>query len=272
MTDETIDLSNLDDAIGAVYRGALEDFVRRRDALAKQLRADKRRQDAERVKALRKPSKTAWALNNVPAENAASIDQLAAAIESAQEAQARGGGDVRAALENLRTAVREVAHAAARASIRVGNPVDATDLVAAVNAVIGDANAFAELRAGRLSEIPSRRTRFPNRCQSLEPGPVYDEERRPPPARGAPDVAAHEELERAGASMREARARARAADRTLADAEERLAAAEVELQRARREVEGARAELERAQQQAGDAASEVQQAEQVVADLQAGVD
>ena len=270
MTDETIDLSNLDDAIGAVYRGALEDFVRRRDALAKQLRAEKRRDDADRVKALRKPSRAAWALNNVLPESGATIDQLAVAIQEAQEEQARGGGQLRAALETVRAAAREVAHAAARESIRAGQPVDAASLVPAVNAVIGDSAAFDELRAGRLSEIPEAGGLDFMTAVSppSAPSPVADE-RRPPPARGSADVAAYAELERAQTALQEAQARARAADKVLADAQARLAEAEEQLQRVRRDLEARHVDVDRAQRHADDAALEVEQAERRIADLQA---
>ena len=65
--------SELETALLAVYRGPLEEFVSRRDALAKQLRAAKRREDADRVKALRKPSRTAWVLDAIVHEDPASI-------------------------------------------------------------------------------------------------------------------------------------------------------------------------------------------------------
>jgi hypothetical protein len=55
------DLDDLGRAIGAVYGGALDGFVARRDALVKQLRAAKRTDDAGTVKALRKPRVNAWA-------------------------------------------------------------------------------------------------------------------------------------------------------------------------------------------------------------------
>src|SRR5689334_24504725 len=100
----------------AVYRGPLEEFVSRRDALVKELRAAKRREDADRVKALRKPSRTAWVLDNIVHEDPASIEHLSAAIGSAQAVQS--GADLRAAMENLRAAIRDVAAAGARVAIR----------------------------------------------------------------------------------------------------------------------------------------------------------
>src|SRR3954452_17985688 len=46
-----------------LYGLPLEQFVPERDALAKRLRAEKRRADADEIKALRKPSVAAWADN-----------------------------------------------------------------------------------------------------------------------------------------------------------------------------------------------------------------
>ena len=56
-----------DDALDEVYLGDFEGFVARRDALAKQLRADGDGEEADRVKALKKPSRTAWAVNQFAA-------------------------------------------------------------------------------------------------------------------------------------------------------------------------------------------------------------
>src|SRR5262245_35444517 len=139
----------LETAIVAVYRGPLDEFVSRRDALVKQLRAAKRREDADRVKSLRKPSRMAWVLDNLVQEDSASIEQLVAAITAAQ-----AGTDLRVALEMIKAAVREVAAAGARFAIRAGQPIEANAIATAVNAVIGEASAFAELRAGRLVDVP----------------------------------------------------------------------------------------------------------------------
>ena len=47
----------------ALYGLPLEDFVAERDALAKRLRGEGRREDAQAVKALAKPTVAAWAVN-----------------------------------------------------------------------------------------------------------------------------------------------------------------------------------------------------------------
>src|SRR5262249_13547443 len=137
----------LEAAMVAVYRGPLEAFVSRRDALVKELRAAKRREDADRVKLLRKPSRMAWLLDNILDEDGASIEQLTAAIRDAQR-----GTDLRTAMETVKEAVRAVAAAGARVAIRAGQPIEANTIATAVHAVIGDAGALEALRAGRLVE------------------------------------------------------------------------------------------------------------------------
>src|SRR5688500_4614721 len=137
MTGNPFDPTELEAAILGVYRGPLEEFVSRRDALAKQRRASKRREEADRGKALRKPSRMAWALDQVVLDDPLPVERLAGAILAAQSAHAR---EARAAQEDVRHAVRAVAEAGAREAIRGGHPIESTALVAALRAVMGDAD------------------------------------------------------------------------------------------------------------------------------------
>ena len=91
-------------------------------------------------------------LDNIVHEDPAPIEQLAAAIGAAQTVQS--GADLRVVMDNVRTAIRDVAAAGARVAIRAGQPIDASTLVTAVHAVIGETSAFSDLRAGRLIEVP----------------------------------------------------------------------------------------------------------------------
>ena len=267
MSEETIDLTDFETAIQSVYRGSLEEFVRRRDTLAKQLRSDKRREDAERVKALRKPSRTAWLLNNIVYEDPAPIDRLAAAIAGAQDAQSGSGADLRTALENVRAAVRDVASAGARAGVRFGHPVDATSLVSSVNALIGDANAFGELRAGLLVDIPEGGgLDFLAAIASPAPKSAKTVETRKPAERtdSTELKAARKALQSAETVLADASERARAAERALTEAQTRLDAAEKQLQRAKEEAESRRAERERRRGDAEAAGAELKDAERLL--------
>ena len=106
------------DEADELYGLPLDEFTAARDALAKRLRGEKRREDADAVKALKRPSVAAGAINLAVREHGAD-DLLAAGEElrSAHEALLEGSGDaaaVRAATERERAAVRELRPARAR--------------------------------------------------------------------------------------------------------------------------------------------------------------
>ena len=275
MTEELTGLPDLESAIVAVYRGPLEEFVQRRDALAKQLRASKRREDADAAKALRKPSRTAWALNHAVHDDPAPIERLADAVDAALEAQAGGGTDLRATLEEVRARARDFADAAARAATESGQSTHAVSLVPAILAVIGDASAFEALRAGRLAEIPEGGgldflTAAP---PAGAPAPkIRLVPAAPEPPAGETELAlARTELQQLEATLMDLRERARAAHRTVQDAQARLDDAEQQLRRAQDEADTRRTELERARKVAQGALAEEQDADRAVAEARARI-
>jgi hypothetical protein len=286
MTQPT-DPSELETAISAVYRGPLEEFVSRRDTLAKELRAAKRREDADRVKALRKPSRMAWTLDNIVHEDSASIDQLASAIEAA----ATSGADVRTTIDTIRGAIRTVVAAGAHVAIRANQPIEVNALVAAVHAVIGDANAFSELRAGRLVDVPDGggldilaaiATIAPSRAAAppaspptpatpATPAPASVKPAAPDPSellaaqRAERLAAARADLLRAEASLDDVRKHSEDALQTVQKAQRGLDTAERALSNAKAEAEARRSELERAQRDAEAAAARLEESERAVA-------
>jgi hypothetical protein len=275
------DQGELETALLAVYHGPLEEFVSRRDALVKQLRADKRREDADLVKALRKPSRTAWVLDNIADEDPASIEQLAAAIDGARTVQS--GADLRTALEAVRTAVRAVAAAGARVAIRAGHPIDANALVIAVNAVIGDASAFGNLRAGRLIDVPDGGgldilTAIPTIAPSSPP--IAPPSAEPPKAEQRAQLAAQEaelaiaaraDLRRAETSLSDAREHSDRVEQSVREAQAKLDAAEQALLHAEAEAQARRADVERGGRDAEAAAARVRDAERAVAAARARI-
>jgi len=145
---------DLDTLVASLYGGPLTSFVERRGALARALRSAGRRDDATRVKAVRKPKVAAWALDAGRQADPAAAAELAAAAAGVGEAQS-DGGDVRAAIARLREAETTVVDAARRASADHGQAVDASTLGAALRAVIGDPDALADLVAGHLVDTPT---------------------------------------------------------------------------------------------------------------------
>src|SRR5688500_4583064 len=94
-----------------LYGLPFDRFVPERQALAKALRAEKRRDEAAAVAALRKPSVAAWAVNQLVRTQGSAIDELYEAGDALRSAQAEllaGSGDarsLRAANERERAAV-----------------------------------------------------------------------------------------------------------------------------------------------------------------------
>jgi hypothetical protein len=296
----------LEAAIARVYAGPLDDFIPRRDTAAKELRAAGRRDDAAAIKALRKPSRAAWALNAAAREGEGAIESLIGAVAATLDAQAKGG-DVRGAIADLRGAVRAFAATAARFAAHGGQRVDEATLGNAVLAVIGKPEDFTALRDGRLVDVPEaggldflatlppppavparkapaaapaakvRATEAPDPSESTSPG-VASEPVAPKPGRArraaptADDVAAraaHQEtVRRANAALAAARARAAVAQQKLGAVETRLAAAEGRLRQAEQDAVIMRGERDRAVHDAAAADAQMREAEAALAEAE----
>lgn len=274
-------------AIATVYGEALASFVARRDALARDLRAAGRRDEAAEVKRLRKPRSLAWALDAGALAAPDRVDELADAVAAVEAAQA-GDGDVRAALARLREAEAAFVDASIEAADRHDNAVDRTALAAALRAVVGSPTALAELQAVRLvdtapagdgeaaaADAPSPRRRGGRRASRR---PAGDEAGRgtdaaEPPG---PDPAALDAARRAvDAAEDDERRAADAAETAAADAEAaaaRAAEAEDEAAAARRRADEAAAAARDARRQADELAARREAAAEELARRRAALD
>ncbi len=142
-----------------LYGLALDAFIPQRGALAKALRADKRRDEAAAVAALRKPSVAAWAVNQVVRSQSAGVQELFAAGDELRDAQGRlldGSGDgraLRAANERERAAVDELVRAARGLLSSEGHelsPAVVERVADTLHAAALDEDARAQVREGRL--------------------------------------------------------------------------------------------------------------------------
>src|ERR1044071_1512091 len=92
--------------IDALYKLPLPEFTAARNALAGRLKKAGRADEAERIKALTKPSVPAWAVNQWYWEHRDVFDRLIASGERLRHAQASKlagrSGDIRGALDALR--------------------------------------------------------------------------------------------------------------------------------------------------------------------------
>jgi len=100
-----------------LFRLPLAEFTSARNALAAQLKKSGKRDEAERVKALAKPSIPAWAVNQLYWRHRKAFDRLMASGEQfrkAQAAQLAGkSADLRRPLESRREALGELSRLAA---------------------------------------------------------------------------------------------------------------------------------------------------------------
>lgn len=142
-----------------LYRGPLESFVERRTAMAKALRPSDAAASAAFAK-LRKPPVSAWAIDQVAAEERSLVEELLAAgadVRDAQQAAAGGSGTgdgLQLASARLRLAIDGVAAAAALVLERSGHAAgDATERRIRTTlraAATGDADGQVALWRGTL--------------------------------------------------------------------------------------------------------------------------
>jgi hypothetical protein len=147
----------IDEHIDALYGGELDRFTPDRDALAKELAAGGDREGSKRVKALRKPVVSAWALDVLAHEDPSAIGELLELGERLRDAQRRAisGGDVeplREATEERRRVVSELAGKASAILERSGSAsaANADAVVTTLEAATADEEAGELLRSGRL--------------------------------------------------------------------------------------------------------------------------
>ncbi len=230
------------DPVDELYGAPLDEFVSRRDALARSLRKEGKREEADGVKALRKPSVAAWAVNVLAREEREAVDELLAAGERLRAAHAEllDGGDpgaVQEAASAERAAVEGLVAAARGVLADAGRPAtDATlDRVRdTLHAAASDDTVRELVRAGRVVE-DAEATGFA--LAGLSPG------------KGAkrPAAARPRKADRAAARRKEAAERVKQAQAELAEAEGAVREAERALARAEKEADRRRGALERAE-------------------------
>ncbi|MET0578862.1 MAG: hypothetical protein ABW122_09395, partial [Ilumatobacteraceae bacterium] len=139
----------------ALFAAPPTEFVAARNELVKQLRREKRRDEATAIAALRRPGWEDWALNVTAVEQAADVAAFADAAAAVREAQAaaiegRDGPDVRTSLHDLRGATTVVVRRATAVLGRVGRQAGAGELAGRLAEVAGSGEAVDQLRVGVL--------------------------------------------------------------------------------------------------------------------------
>jgi hypothetical protein len=225
-------MTGADDAIDELYAAPLDEFVARRDQLARELRAGDK-DAAAAVKQLRKPSRVAWAVNQAARREPKLLDEVIAAgtaLRTAQQRALREGGS--GSLHDATRARQRAVHALADVAVEVLGPTgeNARDAIEqTLTAASIDEEAAAEVRAGRLVQeleppdifatldaAPSRAGSRTTKTARAKPAPVSRKTApaRPATAAGKPAARGRDDrVKQAEAEARRAHAEADAAQR-----------------------------------------------------------
>ena len=271
----------LDDRIDELYAGPAEEFIARRDALVRELKAAKDMDGAATVKALRKPTVAAWAVNQLAHSSRRDVAKLldvGEALREAHEALADGKGDadIRAATTKRRKLVADLTERAV-ALLGSGGEAQRDAISNTLDAAVADPDAGISVQEGRLAKELSAPSGFGAGLVFATPPAAPRESASRREERRAARAAARgggrgREDDDAGAGARAKKAatpapepKTKAEERTPATsaAEQRKAEAERKKQR-----KAAEAECERRTAEAQQAARDASAARQEVSRLQ----
>ncbi len=250
------------DRVDELYSGDPDRFTASRNELAAGLKAEGRNQDASEVRALRKPTVAAWAVNRLVRDAPADIDALLAAGERLRTAQ-RGvmSGTSADAFREATARRRSLVNALVERGVAILDAAGRSsagaieDVRKTLEACSASEDAAALVRGARLAQPlapPSGFGETPPGLTLVRPrGAARRAGDEPPPrgSRGAPD-------DRRSRTEREQDERRRVAElaRTATSAERKL-------DRARTRQETARGRVERAEQALADARASLRGAE-----------
>ena len=148
----------LEDDLNALFRLPVAEFTGARNALAVQLKKSGRRDESDRVKALAKPSITAWAVNQLYWQHREAFDRLIATGQRFRKAQTSGRApkvaDMREALDARRAALSQLSDLAA-ALLRDAGSSPTPETIHRISTTLEGLSAYASFpddqRPGRLS-------------------------------------------------------------------------------------------------------------------------
>ncbi|HYV02853.1 MAG TPA: hypothetical protein VEM93_11065 [Actinomycetota bacterium] len=238
-------------AIDELFIAPPEGFTHARNALAKRLKDEGDAGSARRVGALRKPVRSAWAVNRLMHEDRSAVEELLQVGEQLRLAQRRAlsGGDaekLRRRSEERRKLVTELTRRAARAIGRDPAPALIGEIAATLEAASADEDTARQMLAGRLSKPFARPAGFGDVAGlKVVPGTGVQEAPAPQADDGAERASHEREIRTAERRERQTRERA---DRMRAEVmamEERLAERKEKLREAEAEARGAAVDLKR---------------------------
>ncbi len=238
------------DPVDALFVGALDEFVKRRDALARELKQAGDKDTAAAVKALRKPSAAAWAVNQVARRHPDAVDALITAARAVHDAQAaavqgRDAGGLRTATDAWRSQIRSLAAEVAKDA----GEQYRDDAAGTFEAASTSDEWAAVLKAGRLmTTLSPSGFGLQDMPDPVLTRPAIEDAPREAPARD--DAAIDAAIDAARAQVEKLEAALEKATHSLRRAEQRL-------DQARRAVEEAEAVRDRARVARDEAAAEL---------------
>ena len=293
------------DDVDALFRLPLSEFTAARNALAARMKKAGDAEDANRVKALPKPSVAAWTANQLYWKHRVLFDRLLDSGErfrKAQTTQLEGkSADVRTPLEARRAVLSELTSHAAKILTHAGSVVS-PDTMRRVTTTLEALSTYAGLpdapQPGRLTDdiqppgfealaalVPqvgrTGRAAGPPRVipfQATKAKPAAkkaagaDDEKARAAERKAQIAAAKAALQDAERTLRDARKTAQRAEEDLKKAAARSKEAETAKAQAEKQLEQAAAEADDARKKARAVAADAEEAAQAVADAERALD
>jgi hypothetical protein len=241
-------------AIDELYAHDPDAFAVARDALSKRLKTEGDAAAAARVRALRKPVRSAWAVNRLVRENRAGVEDLVtvgAGLRAAQQRALSGAGadELRERSEERRRLVSGLTQEATGLLGDGQAPAPMVeDIAATLEAASIDEDAARQVLAGRLTKPLPRPTGFGD-VTGLRPVPSSGKREaapeRSPEADRAEERRRARELRAAEERERKARARVERFRAEIEDLQKRIGAKREELRGAEAEARGAAVEARR---------------------------
>ncbi len=245
---------NLDQAIDELFRLPPDGFIAARDELVRTLQGTGDPEAASAVKALRKPTLIAWALNQLPHRERVGLDALIASGDELRKAQGKAlsgveGTGFRTAMEGRRKVVRGLTRRAIQILHEVGRGGQSADeeIARSLEAASTDPQAATALLEGRLTKPIAGVSGFESFSGlSLVEGASGKEaaERAEHKARETELKNAERNAEKAEVDARRARVRADTLAHELEEIGRRVEDASREAERLEAELEEARARLD----------------------------
>jgi hypothetical protein len=223
--------------LDGLFEGPLEKFTAARNDLAKRLRSDAKTDAADWVKRLQKPSRAAWLVNRLSAEQPNQVGELldvGKELRAAQEEMLAGSTDRTKLRETARREQRTVG-SLARAAEGIGDgvgPQILTRVVETLQAAAGDPEVAEAIERGRLTREQ----------RSASVGLLGAATSAPTPRKKGRDREAAERRARQQQAKRR-----QAVERKLASAESKLERERALLAKARERVEEGQARVDRAE-------------------------